>query len=449
MALVADSPALPPGPMSLLPLREVRAFRRDIIGFLTHMTDTYGDVSCFRIGPQLIYLVRHPVLVHETLVTRHASLEKTWIIGNATEGLGRGMLTSVGDFHRRQRKLVQPALHKDRIQAYAETMIRIADRVASDFQAETPVDMAEEMRRLTLSVVAQTLFGSDIAEEADEVGRAISQLAEIYTRVKSPFGPILNRMPFLPVNRRFEQAKQRIDATIYRIIEQRRASGEQRDDLLAMLLTAQDEEGATMPDSMVRDETVSLFLAGHETTGITLTWAWCMLGQHPEVEAEFHQELDRVLGDRMPEAGDLERLTFTRKIVTETTRLYPAIYVIPRRAVEPCTVGGFAVRQGALVFVNIYNTQRDERFFPDPEQFDPHRWTPEMKEQLPRYAYCAFGGGPHSCMGESFALTEAMLVLAVLGQRWKARVAPGHTVGMAPLVNLRPRGGMPMTLTRR
>jgi cytochrome P450 len=441
--------SLPPGPRSLLPLREIRLLRRDVVGFLTHMADTYGDVSCFRIGPQLVYLVCHPERVHEALVTRHASLEKTWIIANAEEGLGEGLLTSTGEFHRRQRKLIWPALHKQRVCAYAATMVRNADRMTRRFQQQPQVDMAEEMRRLTLSVVAQALFGADIADEADDIGRAIGQLTEIYARVKSPFGSLLNRVPFLPVNRRFDQAKQRLDEAIYGIIAQRRRSGEAREDLLAMLLSAANEEGAAMSDSLVRDEAVSLFLAGHETTGITLTWAWYALSQHPEVEAGFHRELDEVLDGRPPSPQDLDRLAFTQKIVSETTRLYPAIYVIPRRAVEPCTLGGYAVRPGALVFVNIYNTQRDERFYPDPERFYPHRWTPELKEELPRYGYCAFGGGPHYCLGEGFARTEAALVLATLGQRWKARVAPGHTVSLAPLVNLRPRGGMPMTLIPR
>jgi cytochrome P450 len=305
------------------------------------------------------------------------------------------------------------------------------------------------MRRLTLSVVAQTLFGSDIADEADEIGRAITRLSEIYVRVKSPIGQILNYLPFLPVNRRFEQAKRRLDETIYRIIRERRDSCEARDDLLAMLLASRYEDGAAMPDSLVRDETVSLFLAGHETTGITLTWIWYVLSQHPEVEDEFHRELDEVLSGRLPQPDDLERLPFTRKIVAETIRLYPAIYLIPRRAAEPCTLGGFAVRPRSLVLVNIYNVHRDPRFFADPERFHPLRWTPAMKDSLPRYAYCAFGAGPHACMGEMFAWTEAMLVMAVMGQRWKARVAPGHTVGLNPLVNLRPRNGMPMTLIRR
>jgi cytochrome P450 len=267
--------------------------------------------------------------------------------------------------------------------------------------------------------------------------------------LQSPFGKLLNYLPFLPSNRRFEQAKKSLDDAIYRIINHRRSSGEQRDDLLALLLAAKSDDGTTMSDRLVRDESVALFLAGHETSGITLTWIWCLLSQHPEIEAEFHQELDSVLGGRLPEPNDLERLPFTRKVIEETFRLYPAIYAVPRRAIEPCALGEYTVRNGAIVVVSIYNVHRDPRFFAEPERFNPHRWTPEMKESLPRYAYCPFGGGPHACLGERFAWTELMLVTAIFGQRWKARLVPGHTVAVNPLANLRPRNGMPMILTRR
>jgi cytochrome P450 len=446
---MTEMPPLPPGPRGPLPLRELRMLRGNVAKLLSHMVEEYGGLCRLRIGPQLIYLVSRPELIQETLVTLNGPLRKTWILPDAEEGLGNGMLTSTGDFHRGQRKLVQPALHKQRIHGYAEIMVRLAERLAAGLSEGEPVDMGEAMRRLTLSVVAQTLLGSDIADEADEIGRSITELTQLFMRVKSPFGQLLSRVPFLPAPRRFERARNRLDTTIYRIIAERRQSGEKRGDLLAMLLAAQYEDGSAMPDSLVRDEAVSLFLAGHETTGITLTWVWYALSQHPEVEAEFHRELDEVLGGRLPEADDLERLPFTRKVIAETLRLYPAIYVIPRRAVEACTLDGYFVRAGALVFVNVFGVHRDPKFFPDPERFDPHRWTPEMKESLPRYAYCPFGGGPHACMGEAFAWTEAMLVMAVLGQRWNARVAPGHTVELHPLVNLRPRGGMPMILTRR
>jgi len=444
-----SSTSLPPGPRSLIPLREIRALRQDVAAFLQHTAATYGDVSSFRLGPWLFYIVSHPSLIQDTLVNLHASLRKTWILGNVEDGLGQGMLTSKGDFHMRQRKLVQPALHKQRVFGYAKTMISIADRMAQGMRDGATLDMADEMRQLTLSVVAQTLFGSDLAEEADDIGRAITQLTEIYLRLKSPLGQLLNRFSFLPSNRRFERARNRLDETIYRIIAARRVSGEERDDLLALLLSATDENGAAMPDRLVRDEAVALFLAGHETSGITLTWTWYLLSQHPDVEAEFHAELDAVLSGRLPQPEDLERLTFTRKVIEEAIRLYPAIYVIPRRAEAPCDLGGYAVRPGALVLVSIYNVHRDARFYAEPERFNPHRWTPEMKDALPRYAYCAFGGGPHACLGERFAWTELILVMAVLGQRWKARLAPGHVVGLNPLVNLRPRGGMPMVLERR
>jgi cytochrome P450 len=444
-----NPPALPPGPRTLLQLREVFALKRDVIEFFSNSAATHGDLFCFRIGTQLIYVVNHPDLIQETLVTNQKSLQKTWILGNVTEGLGQGMLTSTGDFHRRQRKLIQPALHSQRVRGYSKTIIQLADRSANSFSEGDTVDMSETMRLLTLSVVAQTLFGSDIAEDADEVGRAITELTKAFLRAKSPFGEVLNRVPFLPSNRRFDRAKARLDETIYRLIEQRRLSGESRDDLLSMLLSSRYEDGSLMSDQLVRDEAVALFLAGHETTSISLAWVWFVLSQHPEIEARFHDELDSVLGGRLPEPDDLERLPFVRKVIAETIRLYPAIYVVPRRAIAPCQVDGYTIRNGALVLVNIYNVHRDPRWYENPELFDPERWTQEMKDGLPRYAYCPFGAGPHSCLGQAFAWTEAMLVMSVLAQRWKARVVPGHTVGLNALVNLRPRGGMPMILSSR
>ncbi|GMV90613.1 MAG: cytochrome P450 [Candidatus Hydrogenedentota bacterium] len=441
--------ALPPGPRGPVPIREIRILRRDVVGFLKHMANNYGDLSCVRIGHLLIYIVSHPELVHETLVTRNESLQKSWIFGNAKDALGEGMLTSSGDFHRHQRKLIRPALHHERVHAYAQTMIRMADDIARDLPNETVVDMDAVMRSITLPVVADTLFGADLAAETGKIGTAITQLTEVFNRAKSPFGTLLNYVPILPLNRRVKESMKTIDDAIYRIISQRRESADEHDDLLSMLLAAQDAGGASMHDSMVRNEVLALMLAGHETTAITLTWAWYVLAQHPEIEAEFHKELEDVLGDRLPVPDDLKRFTFTRKVVAETIRYYPAFYLVLRSAAEPCTLGGYDVRPGTIIFVSVYNVHHDPRFYPDPERFDPHRWTPEMKEQLPRYAYCGFGGGSHACLGESFAWTEAMLVLAVLGQRWKARIAPGHTVGLNPLVNLRPRGGMPMILTRR
>lgn len=440
---------LPPGPRGPLPLRAIRAFRRDLLGFLVDMPLTYGDVARLRFGLQDLYLVSHPDYIQEVLVTQHHSLPKTWILRIARDALGNGMLTSNGEYHRRQRKLIKPVLHKHRIPAYAETMVRLADRTAGAWQDGATIDMAQEMMRLTLSVVAQTLFSCDFDETASEIGHSIAEMAEIYERAKSPFPDQLNRLPFLPGNRRFKRALERLDAALHHLIDGRRRSDETPDDAISLLLAARNDDGSPLSDRQVRDEVLAIFLAGQETTSDVLAWTWYLLSQHPEAEAGFHRELDEVLAGRLPEARDLEALPYTRKMLAETLRLYPPAYVIPRRAIEPCSVGPYTVRPGAILLTNIYSVQRDRRFYADPERFEPKRWTPEMKQGLPRFAFCPFGGGPHACLGDHFAWADAMLLMAILGQRWEARLVPGASVVPHPLVNLRPRCGMPMKLSLR
>lgn len=442
--------ALPPGPRGFVPLREIRAFRRDLLGFLVQMANTYGDIAHFRFGLQPMYLVSHPDYIQEVLVTQHHSLPKTWILDLARDALGNGMLTSNGEYHRRQRKLIKPVLHKHRIPDYAETMVCLADRTATAWQDGATIDMAHEMMRLTLAVVAQTLFSSDLDETATEIGQSITEMAEMYERAKSPFADQINRIPFLPSNRRFRRALDRLDVAIYRIIDRRRRSGEKPDDLLTLLLHARnDDDGSPLTDQQVRDEALAIFLAGQETTSDVLAWTWYLLSQHPEAETEFHRELDEVLDGRLPDMRDLEHLTFTRNMLAETMRLYPPGYVLPRRATATCSVGPYTVPIGAILLTNIYSVHRDPRFYANPERFEPGRWTAKMKEGLPRFAFCPFGGGPHACLGDHFAWADSMFLMAVLGQRWKASLVPGSDVKPRPLVNLRPQCGIPMMLTRR
>ena len=446
---MSKTSALPPGPRGILPIRELRAFRGDLLGFLENTAKAYGDITYFRFGPQSLCLVSHPDYIQEVLVTQHHRFPKSWVLRVAIEALGQGMLTSNGEVHRRQRKLIKPVLHKHRIPGYAETMVRLADRAAGEWRDGAAVDMAREMMRLTLSVVAQILFSSDFDGAANEVGQSITEMAEIYERTTLPFGDQLSRLPFLPSNRRFRHALTRLDTAIYTMIDRRRSSGETPDDALTLLLSAQDENGSPLSDRQVRDEAVAIFLAGQETTSDVLTWAWYLLSEHPEAEAEFHRELEDSLGERLPGPHDLDRLPFIRKILAETMRLYPAGYALPRQATERCSIGPYTVPAGTLVIANVYGVHRDPRFYTNPKRFEPLRWTPEMKQQLPRFAYCPFGGGPHACLGDHFAWADATLLLAVLGQRWQARLIPGSPVTPRPLVNLRPRYGMPMKLTSR
>jgi len=441
--------SLPPGPRTVLPIRNALALRRDIIGFFCKLTRTYGDVVFVSLGPRRLYLLNHPDLIQEVLVTRHRSFRKSWIMQQAKYVIGEGLLTSEGDFHRRQRKLIQPAFHRQRISAYADIMADYAARTAARWQPGETVDMAQEMMRLTLSVVAKALFDADVESEADEIGAALTDVLGFFDRLLSPLAPILNKMP-LPSNRRFEQALARLDATIYRIIEERRASNRDRGDVLSMLLSALDEDdGGVMTDKQVRDEALTLFLAGHETTAIALTWTWYLLSQHPRVEQKLHRELDAVLGGRPATLDDLPRLEYARKVLTESMRLYPPAYMLSREAVEDVPLGNYVVPEGDIVVMSQYAIHRDPRFYERPETFDPDRWTPEMQERLPRFAYFPFGGGPRVCIGEAFAWTEGLIVLAALAQRWRARLVPEHPVALRPLITLRPRHGMRMKLERR
>jgi cytochrome P450 len=429
----------PPGPRGL-PFAHLPAFRRDPIRFLERLHDRYGDVARFRIGPRRLYLLAHPDQVRDVLVTRHRNFIKSRALQRARVILGQGLLTSEGEMHLRQRRMAQPAFHRERIAALGETMVAYAARAGAGWRPGAELDMAREMNRLTLAIAGKTLFGADVEREADEIGAALNDALNAFKRLTNPLGAILDRLP-LPQTLRVWRASERLDATIYRMIEERRRSGEDRGDLLSMLLAARDEEGdgGAMTDLQLRDEALTLFLAGHETTANALAWSWHLLALNPAAEARLHAEVD-ALGEAPPRADDLARLPFTRAVLAESMRLYPPAWAIGRQPLEAFEAGGYRVRAGTVVLMSPWVTHRDPRWFPDPERFDPDRWTPENEAKLPRYAYFPFGGGPRKCIGEGFAWTEGILVLATLARRWRLRHAPGAEVGRQPLITLRPTG---------
>jgi cytochrome P450 len=427
------------------------SFSRDPLGFLRGLARDYGDVARFGNGAQEFFLLSHPDYVRDVLVTHHADFMKGRGLQRAKRLLGEGLLTSEPPLHRRQRRLAQPAFHRQRVAAYASLMVDYAERLQRERWREgRPLDVAQEMMHLTLSVVGQTLFGAETEAEAEEVGEAVTETMRSFTRFMLPFAELLDRLP-LPSTRRFLRAKARLDAIIYRIIEERRASGEDRGDLLSMLLQAQDEEGdgGRMTDEQLRDEAMTIFLAGHETTANALTWAWLLLSQNPEAERRLHEELDAVLGGRAATAEDLPRLAYTEMVLAEAMRLYPPAWVLGRRALKDYEVAGYRVPAGSIVIMSQYVMHRDPRYFPDPERFVPERFAPEARAARPQFAYFPFGGGPRRCIGEGFAWMEGVLVLATLARRWRLRLAPGHPVETQPVVTLRPRHGMRMTPERR
>lgn len=439
----------PPGPKGLPLVGQLLRLRRDPIGFLQGSARRYGDVAHFTIASQHVFLLNRPEYIQDVLVTHHRHFVKGRGLERAKDFLGEGLLTSEGEFHRRQRRLVQPAFHRQRVAAYGAVMAQYAARTSADWQDGATVDVAQEMMRLTLAIVAKTLFDADVEAEATAIGAAITTLMERWPRLMSPLYPLLKRLP-LPSNRRLAQAGARLDGTIRQMINERRASGEDRGDLLSMLLLAQDEEGGGgMTDKQVRDEAMTLFLAGHETTANALTWTWYLLSQHPQVEARLHAELDHVLAGRLPPADDVPRLAYARMVFAESMRLYPPAWVVGRRALGAYEIPPYTIPANALLLMSPYVTHRDPRYFPDPTVFDPQRWTPGAQAERPKFSYFPFGGGPRQCVGEAFTWMEGVLLLATIAQRWRLRLAPGHPVVPHPLVTLRPKYGMRMIVERR
>ncbi|HYP54264.1 MAG TPA: cytochrome P450, partial [Pyrinomonadaceae bacterium] len=431
-----------------------RRFSRDPLGFLSRLARDYGDVSQVKVGPQRLFLVNHPDLIRDVLVTRHDSFIKGRALQRSKRLLGEGLLTSEGAHHLRQRRLAQPAFHRQRIAAYARVMTDYAERAASRWRDGDTLDIADEMTKLTLAVVGKTLFDADVEGDAAEVGEAMNDVMSLFGMLLMPYSEYLDKLPvkLAPV-RRFQRARARLDSVIYRIIDERRRSSEDRGDLLSMLLLAQDEEGDRrgMTDEQVRDEAMTLFLAGHETTANALAWTWYALAENPEVEARLHAELDDVLeGGRLPQFEDFARLRYTEMVVAESMRLYPPAWAVGRLAVRDVEIGGYLIPKGSLVLLSQYVMHRDARYYTEPLRFDPERWTPEAKSARPAFSYFPFGGGVRRCIGESFAWTEAVLIVATLARRWLMRLVAGREVELRPRITLRPgAGGINVRLEER
>ncbi|HWS73272.1 MAG TPA: cytochrome P450 [Thermoanaerobaculia bacterium] len=439
---------LPPGPRSFLPGAALRAMQRDPLGFLTRNAREYGDVSSWTFGPQRVFLFAHPDHVREVLVANDRSFMKGRALQRTKVILGEGLLTSEDPLHRRQRRLTQPSFHQQRVARYAEVMVEEGERTAERWRSFGELDVHHEMMRTTLAIVARTLFGAVVDEEADDIGAALSDLMEMFPLLLNPFSDLIRKLP-LPRIRRFHRAIERLDSTIFRIIEERRATGEDRGDLLSMLLLARDEDdGGAMSDRQVRDEVMTLFLAGHETTANALTWTFHLLGQHPEVEGELHRELDAVVGDRAIEPADYPRLPFTKSVFAEAMRIFPPAWAIGRLALEDVRIGEVIVPQGAIAIVAPIVTHRDARWWPEPMRFEPARFA-AADPARPKFAYFPFGGGSRVCIGESFAWSEGVLVLAALARRWRLTPAPGSRVEPRGLITLRPKGPVRMRLERR
>ena len=451
-AAVSAAPApLPTGPRGSLLLGNLPEFRNDMTGFLERTASQHGDVVPLRFANMRFVLLNRPDAIEEVLVKQTKNFVK-----NVTEPvwwalLGNGLLLSDGEFWIRQRRMMQPAFHRARIAEYGRLMVAFTERRLATWRDGEVRDVHDDMMGLTLEVVAKTLFDTDVAEQAPAVGRALETvLAEFSRQILQPL-PLPLSVP-TPGNRRFRRAVAELDAIIYDIIERRRAQPAPADagDLLSVLLHAQDDEGSGMTDRQLRDEVMTLFLAGHETTAITLSWAWYLLATNPAVAAKLDEELSTALGGEVPTVEALRRLPYTAKVIRETLRLYPPVWTLEgRRAVRDCTIAGHRIRAGTVMLVSPWVTHRDPRFYADPEHFDPDRWTDAFTKQLPRYAFFPFGGGQRLCIGQSFAEMEAALILATIGRRFRLALADSRAIAPAPSVTLRPSGGVRMRVNRR
>ena len=444
------SVATAPGPrLSLIGSLIYRPGGVSPLDFFTNLARTYGDISSYRMAGEQLFLVNDPRLIRDILVTHNSNFTKSRGLERSKRILGQGLLTSEGAVHLRQRRLMQPAFHRDRIAGYGDLMVGYADRVRTGWTDGATLDIAREMNSLTLSIVGKTLFDVDVESQAAAVGEALTAVMESFWMMMLPFADVLERLP-VPKLRRARMARARLDAIIYGMIADRRASGRDRGDLLSMLLAAQDEEdGGGMTDQQVRDEAMTIFLAGHETTANALTWTWYLLSGAPDVEAKLHAEVDRVLQGRLPAMGDLKSLAYVERVVTEAMRLYPPAWIIGRRAINEYPIGDYVAPARSILVMSPYIVQRDPRFYADPERFDPDRWMPEFRAALPKFAYFPFGGGPRQCIGESFAWMELILLVATIAQQARLRLVPGHPVVPQPLITLRAKHGMRMTVEKR
>lgn len=427
-----------------------RQFRRGPTLFLQELAKL-GDVTILKMGRIEMYFLNHPDFVRDVFTTNNAKFEKGRALKRAKSLLGEGLLTSEREFHLRQRRMMSPAFHRQRIAEYARTMVEFGEKMGSEWQNGAVYDVSKEMMRLTLQIVGKTLFNSNVGDEADEIGASLTAIVELFDYLLMPFSEYLEKLP-LPQTKRFHRAKDTLDRVIYSIIEERRKSGADAGDLLSMLLAARDEEGdgGGMSDKQIRDEALTLFLAGHETTANALTWTWYLLSQSSEAEQKFHAELDEVLSGRAPSFEDYAQLKYTQKVLAESMRLYPPAWAIGRKAVQDYEIGGYKIPKNSLILTSPFIIQRDARFWDEPEKFAPERWTENrVKEAAQEYVYFPFGGGVRRCIGEQFAWTEGVLLLAALGRKWKLELVANQKVELNPLVTLRPKYGMKMTAQKR
>jgi cytochrome P450 len=472
----------PPGPNYKMPGKLIRQFIHDPIKTLSTISQKYGDISYFKLGPkqhvQHVYLINNPDYIEKVLIYDHRNFKKGPRLQAAKAVLGEGLVTSEGDFHNHQRRLIQPIFHPKQIMSYANIMTDYAIRFRDRWKNEDIVDVSQEMMELTLGIICKSVLNYDVESEAEQVGKWLTITRNYSKRLQSPIGHVLDKIPILPAPKGARKAKEELDSLVYGLISDRRRHQQEEpdnkrfDDLLSRLLKAQDSNltgpaslnstqsssNDKMSDKQVRDEVMTIFIAGHETTANALTWTFYLLSQYPDAEKKLHDEIDSVLGatdgnshnsSRIPTPDDIPKLQYTEKVLRESMRLYPPVWTMGRYVENDYPVGEYTIPAGSSILMSQYVMHHDPRYYEEPEQFNPDRWTAKFKTDLPRFSYFPFGGGTRGCIGEPFAWMEGILIIAVIAQKWTMRLVPGQRIKLDPAITLRPKYGMKMKLIRR
>jgi cytochrome P450 len=465
----------PPGPTYKLPGKLLRQFIRDPINTLSTIAREYGEISYFKLGPEHVYLINNPDYIEKVLIYDHRNFKKGRRLQTAKIVLGEGLVTSEGDFHNHQRRLIQPIFHPKQIMIYSNIMTDYAVRMRNRWKDVSTIDISEEMMRLTLGIICKSVLNYDVESEAQEVGTALTTVRNYSKRLQSPIGQVLNKIPILPAPKKAREARKKLDSLVYGLITDRRQQEEsgnemRYDDLLSRLMQAQESNTANhvsnngisststspaftsdgkMSDKQVRDEVMTIFIAGHETTSNALTWTFYLLSQYSNVERKLHDEIELVLGNRIPTADDIPKLQYTEMVLRESMRIYPPVWTMGRRVENDYSVGEYTVPAGSSILMCQYVMHHDPRYYEKPEEFNPDRWTDDFKARLPRFSYFPFGGGIRGCIGEPFAWMEGVLIIATIAQEWSMHLVPSQRIKLDPAITLRSKYGMKMKLSQR
>ena len=439
---------LPPGPRGTLLGGNIHQFRTDILDFLLETARDYGPLASFRVGPRQVFLASGPDLIEQVLVTDAQHYIKHFGAQAFKPVLGNGLITSEGAFWHRQRKLIQPAFLKTRVQSYAPVMAELTNQMLDSWTPGKRVQIDFEFEVLTSKIALKTLFDLDDRGDHERFDGVLKLAFNLMNeRLRRIF-----KLPLwlpTPANRRLNRAVAELDQTVQSFIASGRSRQHPGDDLLSRLLVAQHQDGTRMSDRQLRDEAMTLYLAGHETTALTLAWSWYLLSQHRRVEEKLVSEWKRVLRGAPPSSAHLSRLSYTAAVIAESMRLFPPVYVIGREATTELELGGYRVKPGYTVLMSQWVNHRDRKYFPEPEEFRPERWEHGFSKRIPKFAYYPFGGGQRICVGSAFALMEAAIILAAVGQRYRFTLDPDAVIGIKTQITLLPANGIPATLERR